>query len=70
MHIGLPEQKADSEIMKMQLALDGQVHGRRGRYCFGWLHSKLQKQADEKVLQKVTGWLFDDCSIVLNEKKS
>ena len=29
----------------------------------------LQKQNDEDIFKKVTGWLFDDCGFVPNEKK-
>ena len=31
----------------------------------------LQKQTDEEIFsKKVTGWLFDDCDIVPNDKKN
>ena len=33
-------------------------------------NESLQKQADEENFpKKVTGWLFDDCGIIPNEKK-
>ena len=33
-------------------------------------NQSLQKQTDEENLEKITGWLFDDCGIVSNENKN
>ena len=33
-------------------------------------NESLQKQTDEENLEKITGWLFDDCGIVPNENKN
>ena len=33
-------------------------------------NQSLQKQTDEENLEKITGWLFDDCGIEPNENKN
>ena len=57
-------------MMKMLLTLNDQINKMK-RKILVWLTSlKLQKQADEEIFFKVTGWLFDDCGIIPNEKKN
>ena len=65
------EQKTDPEIMKMLLTFDDRMCNKKMRKILFWLTSlKITKASWWCIFfKKVTGWLFDDCGIVPNEKK-
>ena len=69
--IELTEQKAGFEMMKMLLTLDEKVNKKKTRKILLWLTSlrACKSKLMRNIFKKVTGWLFDDCGIVPNEKK-
>ena len=65
------EQKIGSEMIKKLLTLGNRVYKKKTRKILLWLTSlrHYKNKLMSKIFQKITKLLFDDCSIIPNEKK-